>query len=200
VSARVQFGLALALQLLGAGAAVLVSSREWETIRTPREGLPVDVLAVSGRTLDDAPLALALVGLAGVVAILATSGWLRRAIGALVAAAGIGLIWRSAAAMGAVSTSRARSLVRDKHPHVTLSDRVAPHVTTHAGWGILTIACGLVVIAAGTLIAVRGGRWAAMSARYERPGAEPDPERDRLLADRSLWNALDRGEDPTNSS
>jgi len=200
VNARVQFGLALALQLVGAGAAVLVSTREWQTIRTPREGLPVDVLAVSGRTLDDAPLALALVGLAGVVAILATSGWLRRGIGALVAVAGVGLIWRSATAMGAVSTSRARSLVRDKHPHVTLSDRVAPHVSTHSGWGVLTIVCGVVVVTAGTLIAVRGGRWAAMSARYERPGAEPDAERDRLLADRSLWNALDRGEDPKNPS
>jgi len=200
VNARVQFGLALALQLVGAGAAVLVSTREWQTIRTPREGLPVDVLAVSGRTLDDAPLALALVGLAGVVAILATSGWLRRGIGALVAVAGVGLIWRSATAMGAVSTSRARSLVRDKHPHVTLSDRIAPHVSTHSGWGVLTIGCGVVVVTAGTLIAVRGGRWAAMSARYERPGAEPDAERDRLLADRSLWNALDRGEDPTNPS
>ena len=200
MNARVQFGLALALQLVGAGAAVLVSTREWQTIRTPREGLPVDVLAVSGRTLDDAPLALALVGLAGVVAILATSGWLRRGIGALVAVAGVGLIWRSATAMGAVSTSRARSLVRDKHPHVTLSDRIAPHVSTHSGWGVLTIGCGVVVVTAGTLIAVRGGRWAAMSARYERPGAEPDAERDRLLADRSLWNALDRGEDPTNPS
>jgi len=58
----------------------------------------------------------------------------------------------------------------------------------------------VIVIVAGALIALRGGHWAAMSARYERPTAEPDPERDRLLADRSLWNALDRGEDPTNPS
>ena len=200
MNARVQFGFALALQLIGAGAAVLVSTREWQTIRTPRQGLPVDVLAVSGRTLDDAPLALALVGLAGVVAILATSGWLRRGIGALVALAGVGLIWRSAQALAAVSPARARALVRDKHPHVTLSDRVVPHVSVHQGWGILTIACGVIVIAAGAMIAVRGGRWAAMSARYERPGAEPDPARDRLVADRTLWNALDRGEDPTNPS
>jgi hypothetical protein len=39
-----------------------------------------------------------------------------------------------------------------------------------------------------------------MSARYERPVSEPDPERDRLLADRSMWNALDRGEDPTSQA
>lgn len=200
MNARVQFGLALALQLVGAGAALLISAREWQTIRTPREGLPVDVLGISGRTLDNAPLALALVGLAGVVAILATQGMLRRTIGALVGLAGIGLCWRSATSIGAVSGARARTLVRDKHPRVTFSDAVAPHISTHAVWGVLSIVCGAVIVAAGLLIAVRGGRWAAMSARYERPAAEPDPERDRLLADRSLWNALDRGEDPTNAS
>jgi uncharacterized membrane protein (TIGR02234 family) len=197
VNARVQFGLALALQLVGAGGALLVSTRDWQTVSTPREGLPVDVLAVSGRDLDNAPLALSLVGLAGVVAILATQGWLRRGIGALVALAGVGLVWRSVGSIGAVSPARARSLVRDKHPRVTLSNQVAPHVTTHPVWGVLSIAAGVVVVAAGLLIAVRGGRWAAMSARYERPAAEPDPERERLLADRSMWNALDRGDDPT---
>ena len=200
MNARVQFALALAAQLLGAGAALLVSTREWQTITTPRDGLPADVLAVSGRTLDNAPLALSLVGLAGVVALLATQGVVRRAIGCLVALAGAALVWRSAAAMPAVTAARARSLVRDKHPRVTISDTVLPHVTTHAVWGVLSIVAGLVVVLAGVLITTFGGRWAAMSARYERPAAEPDPERERIIADRSLWNALDRGEDPTSSA
>jgi uncharacterized membrane protein (TIGR02234 family) len=197
VNPRIQFGLALALQLVGAGAALLVSTREWQTIRTARQGLPADVLGVSGRSLDSAPLACALVGLAGVVAILATQGRLRRAIGALVAVAGVALIWRSASSLDAVSAARARELVRDKHPRVTLSDTLVPNVSTHPVWAVLSIVSGVVVVAAGVLIAVRGGHWAAMSARYERPVAEPDAERDRLLADRSMWNALDRGEDPT---
>jgi uncharacterized membrane protein (TIGR02234 family) len=200
VNPRIQFGVALALQLIGAGAALLVSTREWQTIRTPREGLPVDVLGVSGRNLDSAPLAFALVGLAGVVAILATQGPLRRAIGLLVALAGAALIWRSATSLAAVSAGRARDLVRSKHPRVTLSNTLIPSVSTHPIWGVLSIASGVVVVAAGVLIAVRGGHWAAMSARYERPAAEPDVERDRLVADRSMWNALDRGEDPTSQS
>jgi uncharacterized membrane protein (TIGR02234 family) len=194
---RVQFALALAAQLIGAGGALLVSTRDWQTITTPREGLPADVLAVSGRTLDDASLALSLVGLAGVVAILATQGVVRRAIGGLVAVAGAALLWRSIGAMPAVSAARARSLVREKHSRVTISDTVVPHVATHPVWGVLSIIAGLVVVLAGVLIASFGGRWAAMSARYERPAPEPDPERDRIIADRSMWNALDRGEDPT---
>ena len=196
---RTQFGIALGAQLVGAGGALLISGRPWQTITTPREGLPVDVLPVTGRTLDAAPLALALVGLAGVVAILATNGLVRRGIGLLVAAAGVGLAWRSTAAMSAVSQSRARSIVRDKQPRVTLSQNLELHVTTHPVWAVLSIIAGLVVLMAGVMIAVFGGRWAAMSARYERPAAAPDPEQERIVADRSLWNALDRGEDPTSS-
>ena len=199
---RVQFGLALAAQLVGAGGALLVSTRAWQTITTAREGLAPDVLPVSGRTLDNAPVALALVALAGVVAILATQRTARRVIGGLVALAGAGLAWRSATALPAVSPARARSLVRAKHPRVTLSDSVVPHVTTHAVWGAVSILAALVVVLAGVAIAVFGGRWAAMSARYERPAPAPqqDPERERIIADRSMWNALDRGEDPTSDT
>ncbi|MCW2495401.1 Trp biosynthesis-associated membrane protein [Jatrophihabitans sp.] len=197
MNARAQFGVALGLQLIGAGVTALVATREWQTIVTPREAQQPAVLAVAGRTLDNAPLALGLVGLAGVVAILATQGLVRRGIGVLVALAGAGVVWRSAAALGAVSASRARTLVRDKQPRVTLSDTVVPHVTTHPVWGGLSIVGGVIVVGAGVLIALLGGRWAAMSARYERPAAAPDAEQARILAHRSLWNALDRGEDPT---
>jgi Tryptophan-associated transmembrane protein (Trp_oprn_chp) len=61
------------------------------------------------------------------------------------------------------------------------------------GWPALAAAGGLVIAAAGGL-AVRYGRaWPAMAARYERTRAPAQahdgPER--------LWEALDRGEDPT---
>ena len=95
--------LALGAAAIGAGGALLIANRDWQTIRTPRDALPVDVLQVSGRDLDNASLALALVGLAGVVAILATQGWLRRGIGASSRLAGAGLVWRSASSIGAVS-------------------------------------------------------------------------------------------------
>jgi uncharacterized membrane protein (TIGR02234 family) len=199
VNARAQFSVALALQLVGAGVVLLVSTREWQTITTPRVGQGPAVLRVSGRTLDNASLALGLVGLAGVVAILATQRLVRRMIGALVALAGAGIVLRSASSISAVGASRARDLVREHQPRVTLSDTVVPHVTTHAIWGVLSIVAALLVVAAGLLIAVLGGHWATMSARYERATAEPDPEQARILADRSLWNALDRGEDPTSA-
>ena len=84
--------------------------------------------------------------------------------------------------------------------------------------------CGVVTLLAGALIAVRGGRWQGMSARYERTTAtagEPAPPttgptapdrpdatdgttgkvtddaEDRGRAAATMWSALDRGEDPT---
>jgi uncharacterized membrane protein (TIGR02234 family) len=64
---------------------------------------------------------------------------------------------------------------------------------------VLSAVGGVLVLTAGVLVAWHGGRWGAMSARYERPagaGVE-DAERSRARADAALWTALERGDDPT---
>jgi uncharacterized membrane protein (TIGR02234 family) len=188
------FALALLLELVGAGGALLVSTRTWQTIATPRPApLHDDVLRVSGRTLDAAPTALALVALTGVVAVLATRGIVRRLVGVVLALTGIGLFWRAIASSGAVSTRRARTLVADHHATVNV-DAVAPHIAASGSWPVLTLLCGVLVLASGASIAWRGHRWQVMSARYEAPS---DPEQQRTRAATALWTALDRGEDPT---
>jgi uncharacterized membrane protein (TIGR02234 family) len=184
--------LALLLDLLGAGATLLVATRHWQTISTPTP-LRDDVLDVSGRTVDTAPTALALVALAGVVAVFATRGVLRRVVGGVLVLAGLGLIWRAAAAASAVGVQRARALVAEHHTTVEVS-RLTPHVATHPLWPALTVCGGVLVAAAGAAIAVWGHRWVVMSTRYE---AAPTPQADATKAAASLWNALDRGEDPT---
>lgn len=198
---RIEFAAALLLEIVGAGGALLLSTRHWQTITTARpRPFATDVLRVSGRTIDSAPTALALVALAGVVAVLATKGLPRRVIGALVAAAGVVLAVRSALAVAAVSAERARSLVADKHPRAAGSELLGQHVATDPIWGVLSVIGGGLVLAAGLLICLRGARWAAMSARYDAPvatAAPDDPERARAKADARLWSALERGEDPT---
>jgi uncharacterized membrane protein (TIGR02234 family) len=199
---RVEYLAALVADVLGAGLVLLLGTRYWQTIRTPGAGRR-DVLVVSGRAIDAAPTALALVALAGVVAVLATGGLVRRLIGALVALAGVGVIWRSALALSPVDAAHARQLVRQKHSRFSFSSTVIPHVSTHPVWPVLSIACGVLVVLGGVLIGWRGGGWAAMSARYDAPptgrGARPedDARRKRHKADAALWSALDRGEDPT---
>ncbi|HEV7204447.1 MAG TPA: Trp biosynthesis-associated membrane protein [Jatrophihabitans sp.] len=196
---RREFVLALGLDLSGAAGALLIALRTWQVVTTPRpHPLRDDVLQLTGRTVDGAPTALALVALAGVVAVLATRGVPRRLLGAALVLAGIGIVWRSLAATGAVSPGRARALVAEKHPTVTIDAGVVPTVTTNAAWAGLSVGCGLLVLVAGLLVVSRGHRWQAMAARYERaPSRDADPEADRAKAAASLWTALDRGEDPT---
>jgi uncharacterized membrane protein (TIGR02234 family) len=186
------FAAALAAQIVGAAAVLLIATREWQTITTVRQHpFADDVVGVSGRTVDGAVTALALVALAGVVAVIATKGTVRRVIGALVALSGLVTLARIVLAMPAVSDSRARDLVHAAHPQVA----GPPQVATHPIWPVLSLVAAVLVVAAGALIAWRGGRWAALSARYER--AEVDPEQSRARADASMWTALERGDDPT---
>lgn len=200
-SARIQFSLALLINLVGAAAVLLVASRSWQSISTVRERpLADDVLHVSGRTLDAAPTAFALVAMAGVVAVLATRGLARRLVGLVIALAGIGLIWRALLDQSAVGVDRARSLVEDKHPQVNTAAALVSQVSVSTVWVILTLVGGVLVLLAGAAITWRGSHWAAMSARYESPVRGPssaDPEQDRMRAEASLWTALDRGDDPT---
>lgn len=200
--ARGEYATALVLDLVAAGAALLIGGRAWQTITTPRtRPRPDDVLDVSGRTLDSASTALALVALAGVVAVLATRGVLRRIVGVVVALVGAGLIWRAVESFDAVGTGRARRLVLDQHRTVGAS-AAPPRVEVHTVWPALVLACGVLVLLAGLFIAWRGHRWGAMSARYEnravaedaaRTAAQENPQK----AAASLWTALERGEDPT---
>jgi uncharacterized membrane protein (TIGR02234 family) len=197
VRQRAQFAAAVVVLAIGAAGVLLVATRAWQTVGP-------HAIGVTGRTIDSAPTALAVVALAGVVAVIATRGRIRQIIGVLVAAAGAVAIWRSAAALPAVSASRAEQIVRAKQ-WVNVIGGAAPEVTTHPVWGTLGVTAAVLVLAAGVLIAVRGARWQGMSGRYRAPGdasakarnTGADTEADRARGDASLWGALERGDDPT---
>jgi uncharacterized membrane protein (TIGR02234 family) len=189
------FAAALVADLVGAAGALLIALRTWQTITTPRPApLHADVLDVTGRSVDAASTALALVALAGVVAVLATRGLARRIVGAVLALAGAAMVWRALGSAGAVSRTRARSFVADHHRTVDVNG-VVPHVATHAVWPVLSAVCGVLVFAAGVVTAWRGHEWRGMSARYESQPAQAEPGGERPAT--ALWTALDRGEDPT---
>jgi uncharacterized membrane protein (TIGR02234 family) len=199
---RAEFVLALLLDLLGAAGALLIAGRSWQGVLTPRaRPLADDVLPLRGHTLDAAPTALALVALAGVVAVLATRGLARRTVGAVLALAGGLLVWRSLTGLVAISAARARSLVQAKHSGVGVDTTVTPKLTVHPQWPVLCALAGLLVVLAGLLVAARGHTWATMAARYEAPSAALASPQDRTAAraraDASMWTALDRGADPT---
>jgi len=130
--------------------------------------------------------ALGLVGLAGVPALAATRRAGRIVVGILLALTG-GLV-----------VVRAVGVLLDPAgaADVASTDPAGLELTA---WPAVAVAGGLLLVAAGLLVAVRGRRWAALGRRYEAPGAAgpPEPETTGPVAERELWEALDRGEDPT---
>ena len=194
---RLEFAAALLLLVAGAAVALIAATRTWVTLTVSREAPLGDlVLHVSGRQVDAAPTALALVALAGVVALLATRGIWRRLVGVVLALAGAAMIWR--AAIASLSEAQAWKLIVEKLPSVGPANDAVGSSGVSGAWSVLTSLCGALVLLAGVLIAWRGASWAGMSARYSRT---PDPIEDaaaaKARANASLWNSLDEGSDPT---
>ncbi len=123
----------------------------------------------TGNDVAGAVKPLALVALAGTAALLATRKWGRIAVGILLSAAGLGIALAS---------------LTPGYPHGAHSQPF---------WPVLSAISAVPVTLAGLVAAGRGYRWSVMSARYDAPGARQrvqDP-------DVALWDALDRGDDPT---
>ena len=92
LSPRRELLLALLLGLAGAGLVLLAVRQGWAHVRTaaPRP-LPGSNVALTGQDLVPAAGALAIAALASLAAVLATRGLVRRVVGLLLAAFGIGI-------------------------------------------------------------------------------------------------------------
>ncbi|MFI7124290.1 Trp biosynthesis-associated membrane protein [Nonomuraea sp. NPDC050153] len=169
--------LGCALVLFGAGQA-------WARI------LEAGVTAPTGGGLSPVLTPVALAALAGVVAVLATKGVGRRVVGALIALCGLGAAagtWAALAGDTVTGWLREQNVLRGA---ADLPWEIAPL------WPAVTAAGAVLVTAGGIVAIVRGGRWAGMSARYDRGAGKARAE---VKDDRALWDALDRGDDPTDS-
>ena len=186
---RRSYAMTLLACLAGAALALYAITRTWSVHLTPRPGMSSLRAARTGTDLEPWVTGLAVVALAGAGALLATSGWARRALGVLLALAGVGI------AVGAV-----------------MGRTGLDPGSAGAGATVWPIACvlgGLIITAGGATAARQGHRWPRMSARYDRKpvppprsatpeAAVPTPEDAAAMADhRAAWDALDRGDDPT---
>lgn len=130
---------------------------------------------------------LGLVLLAAVVALPATRGWVRRVVGLLVAAAAAGTI-----ALAAHVLADPAGAAGARHIGV-VSFSPNPQVKAAAsGWPWVDVCAGLLALAAGALTLVRSSSWPAMGRRYEA-GRRPSGSG----GEASMWDRLDRGDDPT---
>ena len=189
---RKELRTAVLLCLAGAALTLFAVRRPWVSYPVSH-GLTIhDVRThVAGTEVAGAAQALSLVGFAGVIAIAATKRRGRVLVGALVALAG-------ALVIADVADLIARGLGHKLATSGCHGLCVISAEQYDAGpswtWPVLTLLGGLAMAAGGTLVAVRGRRWAALSSSYQVPSARetaPEP------TDKGTWDALDRGHDPT---
>ena len=174
-SPRRELTIAVVACALGAVVALLTAARTWRIVAA-RGGVPLPNDEFTGTELLPWLPAVALVGLAGAGALLAMRGRARTVLGLLLVLTALSLV--GAGAYGTATATGGRLVLP-----------------------VLLGLGGLLVGYAGLRALRRGASWPALGSRYERPGAtEPVEYVERSGPSRSdvaMWDALDRGEDPT---
>lgn len=176
---RRALAVAVLLCAAGAGLAVFAATRVWSVEVTARP-TPLPALRVTHTGGDLLPWlpALAVVGLAGAGAVLATRAAVRRVVAVLLLLVGLGVA--GGGAYGATALDRA-----DAGPT----------------WPALCALGGLLAAGGAALTALRGYDWPGLGARYERRAGRgvgaPIGSRAGGRGTTYVWDALDRGEDPT---
>jgi uncharacterized membrane protein (TIGR02234 family) len=205
-----EVGVTVVVGLLGALAVTVAMTRPWIRATAEVPGLPTIEVDVSGATLSPVAGALGVVLLASFGAVIATRGWVRRALGGLVVVASIVVL------ASAVATPDAGAPAEE-----ALSAKGwtgGAYVTEAVAWRWLALAGGICCLLAGIAVAVRGHRWPVMGSRYDAPAATTAAATTAaataaaatdmtdasdataaadVLDEADLWRALDRGQDPT---
>ncbi|MCB7137365.1 Trp biosynthesis-associated membrane protein [Cellulosimicrobium marinum] len=196
------------LLLLG-GATLAVSAVTWSTTTGATALEPVVDVAVSGTTAAPGVGAAALVLVAAALALGLVGRVGRWVVLAVAAASGV-VTTASALGVALDPETSARSAVADA---TGVTELTAPVTLTPAPWAAVVLGVLTVLVVAGVAVAARG--WTSASTRHERDasaapaaasaGASGDEgpgaaTQDAALSDHDAWDALSRGEDPTDTS
>lgn len=194
---RRELGAALGGAVVAGALALSSGGQTWVRLSTVRQPpLPPVTDQLSGGQIAPLVTATGLLLLAAAVALVATRGAGRIAVGLLMALAGGVLGWSGVRTLaGGATVDRSLS-------SVGASPGSRLHAEVSAAWPALALVAGLLAVLAGLLVVLRGRGWPGMGRRYERPGPAGTPARpagagsaeDRATA---AWRALDRGDDPT---
>ncbi|BDB42893.1 MULTISPECIES: TIGR02234 family membrane protein [Mycobacterium] len=200
---RLTVRLAQLLLVAGAGALWAASRLTWVTIRSfDGLGQPKDV-ALSGASWSTALLPLAMVSLAAAVAVLAVRGWQLRALAVLLAVSSFAVGYLGVS-LWAVPDVAARGADLAHVPVATLVGSGRQY--TGASITVVAAVCTLVAATLLMRAASAAGPARSSSSKYLAPGARRSIARDEArpgepkLSQRTIWDALDAGRDPTEGS
>jgi uncharacterized membrane protein (TIGR02234 family) len=189
-SLKREYGIVLLVGAVGAVLVLLAVRQRWaQAVFTMPRPLSPEVVNVSGADLVPLAGALALAALAGLAAVIATRGVLRRVAGALLAVFGAGA---GAAIMTSVTAATVVSVAASKvaSPEsaavsgaagsttsgttgggaLVVTGSAGHAVMTGTPWHVAVLIGALLIFLAGLATALRGADWPVMSARYDAPG------------------------------
>ena len=221
MTAKREYAFALLAGAVGAGLVLLAVRERWaQAVFTQPKPLGPQVVNVSGNDLVPLAGALALAALAGLAAVIATRGVVRRAAGVLLALFGAGA---GAAIMTSVTAATVVSVAASKvaSPESAAASGAAGSTTggatgggsfvvsgstgqaimTGTPWHVAVLIGALLIFVAGLATALRGQDWPVMSARYDAPGTRGAEGATRAGARprdaATMWESLNEGKDPT---
>ena len=187
---RREYAIVLLAGAVGALLVLLAVRQRWaQADFTMPKPLSPEVVNVSGADLVPLAGALALAALAGLAAVIATRGVLRRVAGVLLALFGAGA---GAAIMTSVTAATVVSVAASKvaSPEsaavsgaagsttsgtsgggaLVVTGSAGHAVMTGTPWHVAVLIGALLIFIAGLATALRGTDWPVMSARYDAPG------------------------------
>lgn len=183
--ARRSYRSALVLLALGSALILVAFAMTWAWAVVPLATGVDDAVreqSLSGAAVLPAAAAAGWLCLAGLAAVVATRGWARIVVAVVVLLASLGIA--------------AGSLVFAVVPSVLVEQAMAADPgsgrligLTATGWWAAALLGSALVAYASCWTLLRGRSWPSLGARYERSRAAAPAT--------SAWDALDKGEDPT---
>ncbi|GJF06547.1 MULTISPECIES: Trp biosynthesis-associated membrane protein [Pseudonocardia] len=186
---RRRLAVVAAALLVGALAAWASSRLTWfsATVPTPRGSTDV---AVSGAEVLPVPTALAVLALAGIAAAVAVSGLARRVLGVLLVLVALVTVWTVVAAWTSPPDAARLAVLAG----TTAAPGASGAVTATAA-PVFALVGAVLVVVAGLLLTLREQGMPRMGARYAT--ADPSGAKRSADPDRTAWEELDAGRDPT---
>jgi len=174
--------------LAGAALMLLAEGRPWVRGRVADGLVGASEIAVPGSGAAPGLLAVTLVVAAGAVVVATATERIARLAGAVLLAASLTVL--------ALASSVLRDPAGSLRAHALSGGTLTTPEITQArtlAWVWPAVAGALVVGLGAGVTLVRAGRWRSGRSRYERPAAGEPP----AGASDPMWDALSRGEDPT---
>ncbi|MGA9492615.1 MAG: TIGR02234 family membrane protein [Mycobacterium sp.] len=196
---RLAIRIAQMLLVVAAAGLWAASRLSWVGLRTFDGLSPPKLVTLSGAQWSSGLLPLALLLLAAAIAALAVRGWVLRVLAVLVALASLATGYLAVSTLEIPDVAvRAADLV-----HVPLVELVGSN--RHYAGPVITLVTAVCALAGAVLLMHAATTAGGVSAKYVTPGARRAVVRrksndETTMSERTMWDALDEGRDPTDQS